>query len=136
MRPEGLADWGVAERAGATRGGAPPPDGSLPADWLGRSGAAPLRGLHAVSVLHDRCGYCDLDYTAPELAGSGNVSRATFGEHLAAEVSFARRVLRIGSAQVSTVFVGGGTPTLMTRGAGLGPAPDVEQRVGLDPGAE
>lgn len=57
-----------------------------------------------------RCGYCDFNtYTATELGDS--VSRATFHEVLASEVRLAAQAL--GPREVSTVFFGGGTPTLI-----------------------
>lgn len=57
-----------------------------------------------------RCGYCDFNtYTAQEL-GPG-VDRAGFHHHLAAEIAQAADVL--GPREVSTVFIGGGTPTLL-----------------------
>lgn len=57
-----------------------------------------------------RCGYCDFNtYTADELGGE--VSRSTFHEVLMAEIRYARSVL--GPRQVDTVFIGGGTPTLI-----------------------
>lgn len=57
-----------------------------------------------------RCGYCDFNtYTAEEL-GSG-VRRDTFHELLNAELDLAAAAL--GDRTVSTVFVGGGTPTLL-----------------------
>jgi putative oxygen-independent coproporphyrinogen III oxidase len=57
-----------------------------------------------------RCGYCDFNtYTAQEL-GAG-VSRDSFHELLGAEIERAAKTL--GSRTVSTVFVGGGTPTLL-----------------------
>jgi oxygen-independent coproporphyrinogen-3 oxidase len=59
-----------------------------------------------------RCGYCDFNtYTAPELGDS--VRRDTFHEALIDEVRLARRVLGEDPRPVSTVFVGGGTPTLL-----------------------
>jgi oxygen-independent coproporphyrinogen-3 oxidase len=84
-----------------------------------------------------RCGYCDFNtYTAPELAGSTGVDRATFAGHLAAEVGFARGVLGDRDVPVGTVFVGGGTPTLLAPdalGAVLG---RIDAEFGLAPGAE
>lgn len=57
-----------------------------------------------------RCGYCDFNtYTAQEL-GAG-VERATFHTFLCAELALAAEFL--GPREVSTVFVGGGTPTLL-----------------------
>src|SRR5690606_25305444 len=58
------------------------------------------------------CGYCDFNtYTAAEV---GEASRAAYAEAVLAELALAARVL--GDAppkQVDTVFVGGGTPTLL-----------------------
>jgi oxygen-independent coproporphyrinogen-3 oxidase len=73
----------------------------------------PLSIYVHVPFCASRCGYCDFNtYTATELGDS--VSRATFHEALASEVRMAARSL--GRRSVSTVFFGGGTPTL------LGPA--------------
>jgi oxygen-independent coproporphyrinogen-3 oxidase len=84
-----------------------------------------------------RCGYCDFNtYTAPELAGSAGVDRSTFAGHLAAEVGQARRVLGDRDVPVASVFVGGGTPTLLAPGA-LGAVLDrIRAEFGLLPGAE
>lgn len=65
--------------------------------------------LH-VPFCSSRCGYCDFNtYTATELGGS--VTRDDFHEVLAAEVRLAAATL--GSRTVETVFIGGGTPTLL-----------------------
>ncbi len=57
-----------------------------------------------------RCGYCDFNtYTAQEL-GNG-VSQNSFHELLICELE--RASLDLGAPVVSTVFVGGGTPTLI-----------------------
>jgi putative oxygen-independent coproporphyrinogen III oxidase len=61
-----------------------------------------------------RCGYCDFNtYTAAEL-GPG-ASRDGYAAQAIAEVAFARKVLSACAAAppVSTVFFGGGTPTLL-----------------------
>jgi putative oxygen-independent coproporphyrinogen III oxidase len=59
-----------------------------------------------------RCGYCDFNtYTATEL-GPG-ASQAGYADAAVAEVRFARRVLGDADVPVSTVFFGGGTPTLL-----------------------
>ncbi|WP_167139415.1 radical SAM family heme chaperone HemW [Diaminobutyricimonas sp. TR449] len=61
-----------------------------------------------------RCGYCDFNtYTATELRG---VKRSDYAAQAVTEVQLADRVLReTGMPQraVSTVFFGGGTPTLL-----------------------
>lgn len=64
-----------------------------------------------VPFCSSRCGYCDFNtYTATELGNE--VRRDSFHEVLAAEVRIAAEHLA-SSQQVSTVFVGGGTPTLL-----------------------
>ncbi len=64
-----------------------------------------------VPFCSSRCGYCDFNtYTATELGNA--VSRDTFHEVLAKEVRLAAEQLG-NSRRVSTVFVGGGTPTLL-----------------------
>jgi oxygen-independent coproporphyrinogen-3 oxidase len=58
-----------------------------------------------------RCGYCDFNtYTATELRGA---SRDSYADTAIAEVRMARRVLGDVDLPVRTVFVGGGTPTLL-----------------------
>ena len=61
-----------------------------------------------------RCGYCDFNtYTSDELRGE---RRADFAGQAIAEVGLAGRVLRgagLPERAVSTVFFGGGTPTLL-----------------------
>ncbi len=70
----------------------------------------PLSIYVHVPFCASRCGYCDFNtYTATELGDS--VSRATFHEVLASEVRVAARTLD--HREVSTVFFGGGTPTLL-----------------------
>jgi len=59
-----------------------------------------------------RCGYCDFNtYTATELGDS--VHRDTFHESLIDEIRFARQKISNDPRPVSTVFIGGGTPTLL-----------------------
>jgi oxygen-independent coproporphyrinogen-3 oxidase len=59
-----------------------------------------------------RCGYCDFNtYTATELGGGG--SQAAYAGHAVTEVEHAAKVLGGSRPQVSTVFFGGGTPTLL-----------------------
>ncbi|MDT0443994.1 radical SAM family heme chaperone HemW [Streptomyces johnsoniae] len=93
-----------------------PADGALPA--TARAGAAgrPLAFYLHVPYCATRCGYCDFNtYTAGELRGSGGAlaSRENYAEVLEQEVRLARKVLGDDPRRVSTVFVGGGTPTLL-----------------------
>ncbi|GAA1544251.1 radical SAM family heme chaperone HemW [Nocardioides humi] len=89
-----------------------PPDGGLPPQALAGLGTRPF-GLYVhVPFCRVRCGYCDFNtYTAEEL-GPG-VSRATYADQAVAEVRLARRVLGEQDLPVATVFLGGGTPTLL-----------------------
>ncbi len=61
-----------------------------------------------------RCGYCDFNtYTSEEI---GSSSQGTFAQTLLKEIEFSAGVLensRIPSRKLSTVFFGGGTPTLL-----------------------
>jgi putative oxygen-independent coproporphyrinogen III oxidase len=93
-----------------------PTDGSLPVSV--RAGAED-RGFSVyvhVPYCAVRCGYCDFNtYVESELAaGSGPVE---YLAGLQAEIALAERVLRqagLPHRPVSTVFVGGGTPTLLS----------------------
>jgi oxygen-independent coproporphyrinogen-3 oxidase len=80
-----------------------------------------------------RCGYCDFNtYTAEELGGG--VRRDSFHEVLNAEIDLAATVL--GQRTVTTVFVGGGTPTLLGS-AGLNPVLErIRENFDVAPDAE
>jgi oxygen-independent coproporphyrinogen-3 oxidase len=81
-----------------------------------------------------RCGYCDFNtYTPSELAGSG----ASPDGWLAAvhrELDLAASV--VGSRAVDTVFVGGGTPSLLGASRLASVLDAVRSTFGLSPGAE
>lgn len=71
---------------------------------------APISLYVHVPFCVSRCGYCDFNtYTASELAGG--VNQESFHEILNQEVAFAARTLD--QPTVSTIFFGGGTPTLI-----------------------
>ncbi len=92
-----------------------PTDGSLPAEALGELGLRPFGIYVHVPFCTVRCGYCDFNtYTAAEL-GSG-ASRSTYAACAIKEVHRARQVLGEVDLPVSTVFFGGGTPTLLSPG--------------------
>jgi oxygen-independent coproporphyrinogen-3 oxidase len=90
-----------------------PRDGSLPPT---ASGAVGTRGFGVyvhVPFCASRCGYCDFNtYTATELGGGA--SREDYADTVLAELALAGRVLGdTPPPRVDTVFVGGGTPTLL-----------------------
>jgi oxygen-independent coproporphyrinogen-3 oxidase len=115
-----------------------PAAGTLPEGARAGLGERPF-GLYVhVPFCATRCGYCDFNtYTAAELGtGPATVSPASYADLAIAELRFARRVLGAADIRVSTVFFGGGTPTLLPPAA-LGRilrAADAE--FGLAPGAE
>jgi oxygen-independent coproporphyrinogen-3 oxidase len=116
-----------------------PADGALPAAALAGAAGRPLAFYLHVPYCATRCGYCDFNtYTASELRGSGGAaaSRENYAGILEQEIRLARKVLGDDPRPVSTVFVGGGTPTLLPP-ADLGRMLDaVRAEFGLADGAE
>jgi putative oxygen-independent coproporphyrinogen III oxidase len=116
-----------------------PADGALPPPALSEAAGRPLGFYLHVPYCATRCGYCDFNtYTATELRGSGGAlaSRENYADVLVDEIRLARKVLGDDPRQVDTVFVGGGTPTLL-------PAADlgrmlaaIRDEFGLAPDAE
>ena len=81
-----------------------------------------------------RCGYCDFNtYTAEEL-GAG-ASRSTYADTVISEIRWARSQVR-DDRPVSTVFVGGGTPTLLGAGDLVRILDAIDEEFGLESGAE
>jgi putative oxygen-independent coproporphyrinogen III oxidase len=85
--------------------------------WLPESARAHLAGTPFGLYVHvpfcaTRCGYCDFNtYTSEELGPGAN--RAEYAGTAIAELRAAADVLGPEPPTVSTVFVGGGTPTLL-----------------------
>lgn len=107
-------------------GDPPPLDGSVPDEALRRAEAGPFGIYLHVPFCRVRCGYCDFNtYTLGELGQPGQPgSRADAGagesqgpvqtaylEAVDAELDLAVQIL--GRRPVRSVFVGGGTPTLL-----------------------
>jgi putative oxygen-independent coproporphyrinogen III oxidase len=112
-----------------------PADGRLPEGSLATLGHRPF-GLYVhVPFCSVRCGYCDFNtYTAEEL-GPG-ASRTSYAASAISEIRWARQVLGDVDLPVSTVFLGGGTPTLLPA-ADLGAVlASVAAEFGLAPDAE
>jgi putative oxygen-independent coproporphyrinogen III oxidase len=89
----------------------PPADGALPPASLQGLGTAgrPFGVYVHVPFCASRCGYCDFNTYIP-----GEASTAGYAEAVRAELALARRVLgRDAAPAAQTVFVGGGTPTLL-----------------------
>ncbi|MBW9215842.1 radical SAM family heme chaperone HemW [Mumia sp. zg.B53] len=96
-------------------GQAVPADGALPAASLDALGGAPFGVYVHVPFCVTRCGYCDFNtYTSSEL-GPG-ASHDSYADTVLAEIALAAQVLQRADRplpEVETVFIGGGTPTLL-----------------------
>jgi putative oxygen-independent coproporphyrinogen III oxidase len=113
-------------------GDRPPHDGALPAAALHGLGAPgrPFGIYLHVPYCTTICGYCDFNTYIPSEAGTEGYVGA-----VAAELALARTVL--GDAPpVETVFVGGGTPTLLPPTELAAALEAIRETFGLAPGAE
>ena len=115
-----------------------PLDGALPPAALDafEPGDSPFGVYLHVPFCRVRCGYCDFNtYTLGELDQDGAQATGDYLRAVRAELELAARVLGT-SRRVDTVFMGGGTPTMLSPqmlGELLG---WVEELWGLAPGAE
>ncbi|TNM58281.1 radical SAM family heme chaperone HemW [Brevibacterium sediminis] len=114
-------------------GEVPPRDGSLPTS-VGIGAAERRLSLYIhVPYCRVRCGYCDFNtYTADDL-GPG-ASREDYRSNLARELDLSVSTLAeagAGDREVSTIFFGGGTPTLLAADVLAGVMDDVRARFRL-----
>ncbi len=122
-------------------GDAAPADGALPASAAARAADRAFGVYLHVPFCRVRCGYCDFNtYTSTELRGA---RQADYADQAIAEIALAGRVLgdlaeHDGAVRrpVSTVFVGGGTPTLLPPGDLARMLDAVRETWGLAEGAE
>ena len=119
-----------------------PSDGTLPPAALAGLGPRPFGVYVHVPFCVSRCGYCDFNtYTASEL-GPG-ATRESYAGQAIEEIRLARRVLGPAAGPASSVFFGGGTPTLLPAadlgavlravGSEFGLAPEAEVTVEANP---
>jgi putative oxygen-independent coproporphyrinogen III oxidase len=91
-----------------------PDDGMLPPTVIDGAEQRDFGVYLHVPFCRVRCGYCDFNtYTADEVRG---VKQSDFADQAIAEIALAARVLSdsgLPPRPVSTVFFGGGTPTLL-----------------------
>ena len=112
-----------------------PSDGRLPAASLDQLDTIPFGIYVHVPFCASRCGYCDFNtYTATELGGGA--SRESYAGFAVAEIALARKVLGPVAPPVSTVFFGGGTPTLLPPADLAAILRAIEAEFGLAEGAE
>jgi oxygen-independent coproporphyrinogen-3 oxidase len=110
-----------------------PRDGALP---VSTDAATPFGVYLHVPFCRVRCGYCDFNtYTADELRGA---RQDQYADTLLREVDLARGVLADAGAlrAASTVFFGGGTPTLLPPGDLARMLAGIRGAFGVLPGAE
>ena len=102
-----------------------PDDGSLPASVAVGAGDRRFGVYLHVPFCTVRCGYCDFNtYTSSELGGGAN--QAAYARTAVQEIALAGGVLAgagLPARPASTVFVGGGTPTVL-------PAADLSAMLG------
>ncbi|GAA2993880.1 oxygen-independent coproporphyrinogen-3 oxidase [Microbacterium terrae] len=112
-----------------------PADGSLP-EGTAVDPHTPFSVYLHVPFCRVRCGYCDFNtYTSSELRGA---RQDEYADTLLTEIALAARVLDgVGAPRpASTVFFGGGTPTLLPPGDLARMLDGVHATFGLEPGAE
>ena len=86
-----------------------PRDGSLPEGVS--AGKMPFALYIHIPFCARRCGYCDFNtYTIAELGGDESIEKR-YVDALVKEIALARSI--VGDQQVTTIFFGGGTPTLL-----------------------
>jgi oxygen-independent coproporphyrinogen-3 oxidase len=107
-----------------------PPDGALPASALAGLGTRPFGVYVHVPFCTTRCGYCDFN-TYTDLGGM----QSSYADAVVAELRLARQVLG-DPPPVSTVFLGGGTPTLLPPDDLATILRAIDDELGLAPGAE
>lgn len=114
-----------------------PADGLLPTSAADGADARAFGVYLHVPFCRVRCGYCDFNtYTAPELRG---VRQSDYASQAVQEVRFAGSSLRdsgIPARSASTVFLGGGTPTLLSVEDLVRMLDAVRETFGLAEGAE
>ncbi|WP_225735785.1 radical SAM family heme chaperone HemW [Gulosibacter chungangensis] len=113
-----------------------PADGALPASVREGLGGRQFGAYVHIPFCRVRCGYCDFNtYTATEL---GSVSQESYPDAVVKEIALAQRVLndRGHNSALSTVFFGGGTPTLLPASALVDVLERLRDTFGIIPGAE
>jgi oxygen-independent coproporphyrinogen-3 oxidase len=86
----------------------------LPASALHGLGSRPFGLYLHVPYCTSRCGYCDFNtYTLRELGTDPGAAPASWADGALAELVLARRVLGQEAPAVATVFIGGGTPSVL-----------------------
>lgn len=114
-----------------------PASGLLPPRALSGASQRTLAAYVHIPFCSHRCGYCDFNtYTATELRG---ITREGYLASLDQEIQFSVGVLRdsgVPERALSSIFVGGGTPTLLPSIALTKTLSVLQENYGVVPGAE
>jgi len=114
-----------------------PADGLIPLQAAISSIDKTFHAYIHVPYCKARCGYCDFNtYTAEEI---GTSSQGTFAQTLIKEIEFSKGVLensRIPNRALSTVFFGGGTPTLLPATDLIAMLEKLKETFGFEPGLD
>ena len=112
-----------------------PPSGALPDAALETLGSRPFGFYVHVPFCASRCGYCDFNtYVGSELGGGS--LQTSYADAVVSELRLARQVLGHEAPAVDTVFVGGGTPTLLPARDLVRVLTALRDEFGLTPDAE
>jgi oxygen-independent coproporphyrinogen-3 oxidase len=91
-----------------------PSDGGLPEQAQSELSLRPLGIYIHVPFCTTRCGYCDFNtYTAAELGTHPGASRGGYVDAAIQEIELAAKVLGPDAPMISSIFIGGGTPTVL-----------------------
>jgi putative oxygen-independent coproporphyrinogen III oxidase len=105
-----------------------PRDGALSAEALSGLNGRPFGIYLHVPFCSTRCGYCDFNTYVPGEDGS---AQSGYMEAAIAELDLAQKVLGDQAPAVDTVFIGGGTPTILPANDLAALLDAVRQRFGL-----
>lgn len=109
-------------------------EGALPADAFASVGTRPFGVYLHVPWCSSRCGYCDFNTYVPGAIEAA--SPASFVDDAIAEIRIARALMGEQNAKVSTVFFGGGTPTLLPASSLAAVLAAIDDQFGLAVDAE
>ena len=114
-----------------------PPSGQLPESAAQGATERTLSAYLHIPFCSHRCGYCDFNtYTATELRG---LTREGYLVALDAEIAHSVQVLahsKVPVRPLSSIFIGGGTPTLLPASALTNTLAVLRESYDINPGAE
>jgi oxygen-independent coproporphyrinogen-3 oxidase len=115
-----------------------PSTGELPTSALADLSTTPFSVYVHVPFCSVRCGYCDFNtYTVTELGGpDARVGVDSYASVAVRELDLAQAILGDELPTVSTVFVGGGTPTMLRSRDLVAMLDGIRERFGLAPDVE